>query len=214
MPSGGRDKMFTLALPAGLISEVRVFRRQVGRMNLDSSTNAADAERLDAVLDLFAQYQRRLFQYILSLVPSAADAEEVLQETNIVVWRKCGQFQPGSDFRAWVFRIALFEVRKFHERRRRTGVSFSEELLDQLSLVHQRHEELLARRQEQLADCVQKLRPADRELVAQVYGQEIEVPKLSQQIGREQTSIYRSLRRIRQLLFDCIESGVSAPGVT
>lgn len=134
---------------------------------------------LDAILDQFSQYQRRLYLYVLGLVGSPADAEEVLQETNIIVWRKCEQFQPGTDFRAWVFRIALFEARKLHERRRKRGVGLSEDLLEQLATTYERQEDLLETRRERLAGCLDKLKPGDRELVRDVYGRGVEVPTLS-----------------------------------
>jgi len=164
-----------------------------------------ESPQLEAVLEQFSQYQRRLYLYILALVVSPADAEEVLQETNIVVWRKCDQFQPGSDFRAWVFRIALLEIRKFHERRRKQGLSLSDELLEQLSTTYQEQEDLLENRRERLANCLEKLRPDDRRLVGDVYGRGLEVPHLSEQSGREKTSIYRSLRRIRRMLVECVD---------
>jgi RNA polymerase sigma-70 factor (ECF subfamily) len=174
-------------------------------MSVCTDSPTPDTDRMEEVLELFGQYQRALYAYIFSLLPSAADADDVLQETNIVVWQKFDRFQPGTDFRAWVFRIAYFEVRKFYERRRRVGVSFSEKLLDQLSLAYQQSEDVLEGQRNRLSDCVEKLRPNDRELVRRVYGQGVEVSSLAHQTGREQTSIYRSLRRIRQLLFDCVE---------
>lgn len=164
-----------------------------------------DNSHLDAILEQFSQYQRRLYLYIAGLVGNLTDAEEVLQETNIIVWKKCEQFQPGTDFRAWVFRIALFEVRKLQERRRKRGVGLSEELLEQLATTYQRQEDYLETRRERLAGCLEKLKPVDRELVRDVYGRGVEVPALAEQSGREPTSIYRSLRRIRQLLLDCVE---------
>jgi RNA polymerase sigma-70 factor (ECF subfamily) len=172
-----------------------------------------DPAQLDDVLALFAQHQRRLYLYILSMLPNPAAAEEVLQETNIVVWRKFSQFQPQSDFRAWVFRIAYFEVRKHLERQRRGGVSFSPELLDELAAEYERQEPALDARREALPGCVEKLPPADRELVQHVYGQGVEVAALAEQTGRQSTSIYRSLRRIRQMLFDCVERALAAEGM-
>jgi RNA polymerase sigma-70 factor (ECF subfamily) len=171
-----------------------------------------DPARLDDVLALFAKYQRRLYLYIASMLPSPAEAEEVLQETNIVVWRKFDQFRPDTDFRAWVFQIAYFEVRKLLERKRRAGVCFSPELLDELSAAYDREEEHLEQRREALAGCLDKLPPADRELVGRVYGDGVEVADLAAQTGRERTSIYRSLRRIRQALFDCVGRTLAAEG--
>jgi len=173
-------------------------------------TDETRSPQLDAILELFSQVQRRLYAYILAMVPSPADAEEVLQETNIVVWKKCDDFEPGSDFRAWVFRIALLEVRKFHERRRHERVGFSEELVEQLSSEYQAHEDELELRRERLNGCLDKLRPPDLDLVRRVYGQGTQVPQLAESTGREPTSIYRSLRRIRQLLLDCVDRTIQS----
>lgn len=183
-------------------------------MTTDAASSSPNADRLDEVLELFAQYQRSLYLYIHGLLANPADADEVLQETNIVVWRKFHQFQPGTDFRAWVFRIAFYEVRKLCERRRRQGLAFSDEMLDQLADTWQQRASELEVQTQQLNECIEKLRPNDRELVRRVYGQGIGVPQLASQTGREQTSIYRSLRRVRQLLLDCVEGRLGAEGAT
>ena len=44
--------------------------------------------------------QRSLYAFILTLVRQAADAEDVLQETNVVLWRKAGEYRPDSGFHA------------------------------------------------------------------------------------------------------------------
>src|SRR5438067_3592271 len=74
-----------------------------------------DEERLAMLMS----HQRRLFQYILSLLPNLQDAEDVLQETNLVVWRKFAQFQSGTSFFAWAARVAQLEVMK--HRKKATG---------------------------------------------------------------------------------------------
>jgi len=175
-------------------------------------SNDAEGRQLDDVLALFARYQRRLHAYIGSMLSNPAEADEVLQETNIVVWKKFQQFEPATDFRAWVFQIAYYEVRKHLERKQRNGVTFSPDLLDELSAEYQSREGLLEERRETLTGCVQKLRADDRELVERVYGQGVDVGQLAEQTGREKTSIYRSLRRIRQLLFECVERTLGAQG--
>jgi RNA polymerase sigma-70 factor, ECF subfamily len=166
----------------------------------------------DQILEMFATYQRRLYAYIISMLPNRTDADDVLQNTNIVVWQKLDQFKPDTDFRAWVFRICYYEICKFRERNRSLPVKFSSELLDELSGEYRRREDLLESRQAAMPGCVAELPPADRELVDSVYGRQVEVPHLAQQTGREPTSIYRSLRRIRQWLHDCVERTVRREG--
>ena len=53
-------------------------------------------EAVDAFVRLLGQNQRRLFLYIMSMVPNWNDAEEIIQETNLVLWREFARFDhPG-----------------------------------------------------------------------------------------------------------------------
>ncbi|MBN2023699.1 MAG: hypothetical protein JW809_13010 [Pirellulales bacterium] len=47
---------------------------------------------------LVAANQCALNRYIAALVPNRADADEVLQETNLAVWQNADRFLPGSNF--------------------------------------------------------------------------------------------------------------------
>ncbi len=61
--------------------------------------------------------QRKLYAFILSLVRHPADADDILQETNLVLWRKAGEFEAGTSFEAWSFRVAHFQVMDHRKRR-------------------------------------------------------------------------------------------------
>jgi len=50
--------------------------------------------------------QRALYCFITTLIRRPADAEDVLQETNLVLWRKAAEFISGRDFMPWALRIA------------------------------------------------------------------------------------------------------------
>ena len=58
-----------------------------------------------------------------------------------------------------------------------------------------------------LTRCVEKLPPADRELLAECYrddGDGNRVHAAAARRNRSSHSVYNSLRRIRRVLFDCI----------
>jgi len=55
---------------------------------------------------LFMRHQNQIYAYILTYVPHAADADDIMQEAATVAWEKFGAFQPGTDFALWVKRIA------------------------------------------------------------------------------------------------------------
>jgi RNA polymerase sigma-70 factor, ECF subfamily len=48
-------------------------------------------------VQLFAQGRDSLFAYIFSLLPHWPDAEDVFQQTSLVLWRKFGEFQPAAE---------------------------------------------------------------------------------------------------------------------
>ena len=70
-------------------------------------------------VELLTSHQARLYGYILSLVFSPTDADDVLQETNRVLWQKSTSFERGTNFAAWVFRIAFYQVQAYRRRRQR-----------------------------------------------------------------------------------------------
>ena len=57
-------------------------------------------ERVDAFVQLLAQSQRRIFLFVMSMVPNWNEAEEIIQETNLLLWREFDHFQPGTNFAA------------------------------------------------------------------------------------------------------------------
>src|ERR1700754_3134100 len=76
-------------------------------------------------LRLFLQNERRLYAYILTLLPNRVDADDVLQETSLVMWDKFDAQSPPTDFTAWGCRIAYFKVLNLYKRTQRSRVQFS-----------------------------------------------------------------------------------------
>lgn len=165
-------------------------------------------------LQLFTHHQRRLFLYILSQIPNPIDAEEVQQETNVVIWSKYSQFRPGTNFLAWVSQIANFEVMKFRSRRKRDRMQFSDEFLETVSREALERSDELEERRKALIECIEKLRPKDRELIQQRYAPGERGKHLAEQIGRPANSVYQSLGRIRRSLMECIQRRLSTGGVS
>src|SRR5262249_43469814 len=81
-------------------------------------------------LRLFLQNERRLYAYILTLLPNRADADDVLQEASLVMWDKFDDENPPADFTAWGCRIAYFKVLDFCKKRHRSRVVFSQAMLE------------------------------------------------------------------------------------
>lgn len=161
-------------------------------------------------VQLFTRYQRRLFLLILSQIHDPIEAEEVLQNVNVIIWKKCQQFQPGTNFLAWAAAIVNFEVLKYRSRRTRERLVFSDDFLTTVAAeVVERSEELELRRTA-LKDCIQKLRAQDQELIQQRYSPGETGKNLAEQVGRPANSVYQSLGRIRRMLMECIQRRITA----
>lgn len=158
----------------------------------------------DTFLADFTRSQRPLYLYILSLVPHPLDAEEILQETNLIIWKKQDQFQPGSNFHAWASRIAYFEVMKYREKQGRNRLQFSQEFVKQVSAEMDQSNELWEPKRQALMTCLQKLRDKDREIIQLRYAPGNNGKDIAEMLGRPVNSVYQSLGRIRQTLLECI----------
>src|SRR5947209_20049694 len=128
-------------------------------------------EKGKAFLRLFLQNERRLYAYILTLLPNRADADDVLQEVSLVLWDKFDPDDPPLDFAAWGCRIAYFKVLDFCKKRQRSRVRFSQALLERVGETAVEHAATLQldERREALAGCVDKLSPRDRDLLARRF---------------------------------------------
>src|SRR3974390_1738112 len=91
---------------------------------------ALSPEQVDAFVRLLGQNQRRVFLYVMSLVPNWNDAEEIIQEPNLVLWRGFARFQQGTNFAAWACKIALHQVLSWRKRVRRDRLEFSPAFLE------------------------------------------------------------------------------------
>ena len=64
-------------------------------------------------------WQPRLYAFVLSLTGNPNEADDVLQNTNLVLLKKREAFRPEADFAAWAMQIARFEVQRLRERNAR-----------------------------------------------------------------------------------------------
>jgi RNA polymerase sigma-70 factor (ECF subfamily) len=157
----------------------------------------------------FAEYlrqdQTRLYGYIHSLVRDLNDADDLYQQTALILWKKFAEFDRRRRFFAWACGIARLEVANFLRSRGRQRLYFSDDLSLQLIEAHtELSPEESEDRRDALARCVEKLRQRDRELLTECYGEESGVHGAADRRGRSPQSVYNSLRRIRRALFECI----------
>jgi RNA polymerase sigma-70 factor (ECF subfamily) len=170
------------------------------------------AGKTELFIRLLGQHHRSLHLYVMSLVPNRTDAEDVLQQTNLVLWREFHQFQPGTNFAAWACRVAFNQVLAWRKRRQRERLVFSEAFLQAVAAEVSADAERLEERTHRLAGCIQKLPPHHRELIRLRYSEGNAVESIAAEVNRTVDAVYRMLSRIRHVLFDCVTRSVGQEG--
>ena len=164
-------------------------------------------------LSLFLRSEREVFRYVAALVPNVADAEDIVQQTALVLWEKFDAYDPGLPFTPWACRFALNKARQWVERRQRWQALLEGGLAEELA---QRREELrpeLEVRLKHLEGCLNKLPDEQRSLVEGYYFRRDTIEKLAAASCRTVAATYKTLQRVRQALQHCIENAAKPEGI-
>src|SRR5881398_1053138 len=99
----------------------------MARKGLRAVSPAFEAEALQALDSLYRTALR------LTRVP--ADAEDLVQETYLKAFRSAGQFEPGTNLRAWLFTILHNSARNRARDRARDTVTIDSDTVDRAADV-------------------------------------------------------------------------------
>lgn len=164
------------------------------------------ADQTEAYLRLLTQHDRWLATYVYSLVSSAADADDILQEVKVTLWKQFAKFEPGSNFRAWARKIATHQILNYRrsEKKRSLSSSLDEEFIEAVATEIDQRGDLLDSKADALALCLRKLPEAHRKIVVWRYYEECNVEEIATKSERTVEAVYRLLSRIRQALSECV----------
>lgn len=156
------------------------------------------------------RHQQALRAYIISLMPGMSGTQDVLQETNLVLWEKRGKFKPGTHFQAWAFAIARYEVKAHRRKSLALGVvTLDEDLIEELAERGEKTPEELELRLLFLNKCLGELGDKQRQLIEHRYFSGSTLEAFSAECGRPVDSLRVSLFRIRAALKSCINKEVA-----
>ena len=165
-----------------------------------------DPNRIDEFVALFTSHELRLRAYAMSLIPNQADAEDVLQQSNLLLWKKFDDFLSGTNFMAWAVRVVYHEAQRHRRRQVRDKLKFGDDFFEAVSAAAASREaaEAMAEQEAQLAVCIAKLRPEHRDLLRARYTEGWTVERMASRFNRSAEAIYNVLSRIRRVLQTCV----------
>ena len=176
---------------------------------MNPTTEQSKQERFVAAL---SASQSGLLRYIYSLMPDPNRVNDVLQETNIVLWRKVDEFDESRPFMPWARRIAHFQVLAELRDRSRDRLVLDENLVNLMADEIETETEEPGLQMNALEHCLSLLDPSKRALVLDRYRDGSSVQEIAASLDRPVGSLSQTLYRIRQALMKCVERATaSAP---
>lgn len=163
-----------------------------------------DHDFSEEFLRLLGKNSRQIYACVFVMVLNKVDADDIIQETNLVLWKEFGRFERGTNFLAWAKRIATNQVLAWRTRRKRDRHVFGEEFLNVVARETNEYEDGLARRSEHLARCLEKLPEHGRTIIARRYDEQVGIEKLADEMNRSTDAVYKMLSRLRKTLHDCV----------
>ncbi|ARN57481.1 sigma-70 family RNA polymerase sigma factor [Sedimentisphaera salicampi] len=149
-----------------------------------------------------------IYQYIIFLVPNASDAEDILQETTLIMWRKLDTYDDNSSFVGWGRGIARNCIRNFWRKKRRMNYLGDDlvKLIEEESFSGGNNE---TQQEKLLQECIQLISKNERKMLFMRYEKGSTLKEIACNLGMSINMTFRKLARIHDTLARCIGRKIS-----
>lgn len=161
----------------------------------------------------YSKSQQRIMRFIQCLVPCHSLAEDILQETSVILWKKWPEFQRDKDFVKWACGIARLEVFRMLRQNRKSGQYLNEDVLNQVAeaaLAEAVDIDRFAAGEAALKNCIQELAQTEKRILTLRYQYEKTIVEIADECNRPKSSIHDLLAKIRARLMRCVRRRLEA----
>lgn len=155
-------------------------------------------------LGLLMRYQTRIHTYILYQVPNRSDAEDILQDTIVVMLDKFSEYKEGTNFFAWGITIARYKIMSFKQKNRSSKLVFDDSLMDLFEQEGAANLDSFQEESEALRRCIQKLPSRHKQYLLLRYEQSLSYREIGRQIAISMQAVYKTMTRIHIVLLNCV----------
>lgn len=164
-----------------------------------------------ALAELYVHYQRPLFNYLLQLTPDYGQAEEILQDVLVAVWKSAWSFEGRSSVLTWLIGIARRQAHNTLRQRKR--LLLDESGLAELVATEPAPEDftLASVARDELIQAFKQLAAVHREVLVLILVQELSYEEtatiLKVPTGTVKSRLSNAKRMLRTLLTTREEAG-------
>ena len=160
----------------------------------------------DRYREIVQEYSEPLYWHIRRLVVSHEDAQDILQDTLLAIYRNLWQLRDASRTRAWAYRIATNKVNRFFRRRSREVPSG--ELYDALceSLAASEYVDWDKTAEIRLQKAVMRLTPHQQTVFNLRYHDDMDYAEMSRVTGSSPDSLKVTWHTVKNKIKEYLEN--------
>ncbi|MCM8526131.1 MAG: sigma-70 family RNA polymerase sigma factor [Lentisphaeraceae bacterium] len=157
-------------------------------------------------LKLLAEHEYAIKVYIITMIPRLSDADDLMQDVRLTMWKKFNTFELGTNFKAWALQIAYYRIMDFRKRKGRENkkLMFTDEFYDAVEEAGKKLNSEDNTKRQSLQNCVGNLQEQHRQIISMRYKERLSIESIAERMGRTVTATYRVISRIRASLKKCI----------
>jgi len=167
-------------------------------------------DRAGEFVKLLTAHQRDLYTYINTLLVGDIATADVLQDTNLDLWKRLEDFDSERAFLPWAYGFAYQRVMAFRKTRSRSRLVFNDNVVQLVSDAYISDQISADTRLAALQKCLDKLEHAQSQLIRDRYVGRATVKALAARLGSTAGQISARLYRIRRSLAKCVETALAA----
>jgi len=162
------------------------------------------------------RFERPLRAWLATHASPAIDVDDVAQRTFVIAFTKLDTFELGTNFSAWLFTIARYQLMTDLTRLRRVAdyhARFAPDLLERE--LERRLQDPVGPervRLDHLKECVASLGENLQRFIDWRYDEEIPLEEMANRSGRSVGAIKKQLWQIRRKLQQCVENRIKTEG--
>lgn len=183
---------------------------------LDEAIRSVRSGNTAAFEVVVRQLERPLRAWLAAHAPPGVDVDEVAQRSFVSVFTRLRDYELGTNFPAWLFTIARFQLKTELTRLRRVAdyhVRYAPDLLQrELERRSSEPPELQESRLEHLRACLGGLGEHLRRFIRWRYAEEIPLEEMAARSGRSVAAIKKQLWKLRRRLHECVRDRMAAEG--
>ncbi|OXU15548.1 sigma-70 family RNA polymerase sigma factor [Sedimentisphaera salicampi] len=162
-------------------------------------------QKKDEFLKLFLDCNNRLYCYILTFVPNKSEADDVLQDSALLMWEKFDNYEKGTNFFSWACTVARNKVFEHYRSKKRFSNLIDNELIEDIGSNFGFSSQQENLKLSALNGCISKLSDNDKGLIKARFTKGTSLKNFARDTERSINTVYKRMAYIYTMLESCIE---------